>query len=240
MDLLSFSSRLEHLRRIAEHLTVDMRTTLPAGGIEDRIAQIVLIEREITNALVSDEYGELLDAYEGSEPWVAVARRDREVRTAIGTELGDEFADVTLNSRRAWLAARDSASWGDFAPWLGRVVDMNLKTAAALGYGSTPHDSLLSVYETGPSQAQLDRVFDEIRPVLIDLNAERPVPNGRVLTGSRDWLPVARRVVSRIGFDLKRGAVVESDYPYTNPGGPNDVRVTLTHGPGGYRSDGVP
>lgn len=200
---------------------------MPPAAIEDRIAQIKLVEDQITAALTSDEFGEMLEGHDGDEPWVEVARRDRNMRVLIGSDLRAQFQDVTLNSRRAWREARESRRWSDFAPWLGRIVQMNLDTADALRMGPRPHDSILSVYEPGPSEQQLNRLFSEIRPTLIALNSERPYLDGRGLPRSKGWLSVARRVVTGIGLDLRRGDVVESDYPYSNPGGPNDTRVTL-------------
>lgn len=227
MDLSSFLNRVEHLRRIAEHLTVDMRTVMPPAAIEDRIIQIKLVEDQITAALVSDELGELLDGHEGNEAWVEVARRDRQMRMLLGNELRAQFQDVTLNARKAWREARETKAWAEFVPWLGRIVQMNRDTATAMGLGSRPHDSILSVYEPGPSESQLDQLFSEIRPTLIALNSERPYLGERRLPPADDWLSVAKRVVAGIGLDLARGDVIQSDYPYSNPGGPNDTRVTL-------------
>ncbi|HEY0217301.1 MAG TPA: hypothetical protein VGC57_13010 [Cellulomonas sp.] len=229
---LTYMATTEDLRRVSEHLFLDQQTLLPPAATDDRARQIGLLERMIRDRLAADEFGALLDAVQAERPdvpWLAAARRDLDRERLRPAAAQQAFASVGIQANTAWKRAREEDDWGAFAPWLARMVEINLEVAAAVGYAEHPHDALLSLYDPGPTTRELDTLFDRLRPDLVGLSRDRPlveVPESPVVpTGT--LLAISRDVALLLGFDLDRGALAISPHGYTNPGGPNDIRVTF-------------
>lgn len=227
-----YLAQTEDLRRVSEHLFLDQQTIMPPAATEDRARQIGLLERMIRDRLAADEFAALLDAAEAEAPdmvWLAAARRDLDRERRRPAAAQEAFASVGIRANSAWRTAREQNRWQDFAPWLARMVEINLEVAQALGHDEHPHDALLSVYDPGPGTAELDSLFARLRPELVRLSAGRrqvEVTESPVVPPDT-LLAIAADVCRLVGFDLERGALAFSPHGYTNPGGPNDVRVTF-------------
>lgn len=229
---LSYMAETEDLRRISEHLFLDQQTIMPPGATDDRARQIGLLERTIHDRLASEEFGVLLDAVEAEHSgtvWLQAARRDHQRERHRPAAAQQAFASVGIQANAAWKRARQENDWDAFAPWLARMVEINLEVADALGYEKHAHDALLAVYDPGPTTAEIDSLFDRLRPLLVEQNRARPhvpTPESPVVPRTT-LLQIARDIALLVGFDFDRGGLAISPHGYTNPGGPNDVRVTF-------------
>lgn len=228
----AYMAETEDLRRVSEHLFLDQQTIMPPAATDDRARQIGLLERMIRDRLAADEFAALLDSVEAERPdvrWLGAARRDLHRERNRPAAAQQAFASVGIQANTAWKRAREENDWAAFAPWLARMVDINLEVAAAAGYDEHPHDALLGLYDPGPTTAELDTLFARLRPTLVELSRDREqvdVPESPVVP-TATVLAIAGDVARLLGFDLDRGALAISPHGYTNPGGPNDVRVTF-------------
>ncbi len=231
-DVLAYMETTEDLRRISEHLFLDQQTLLPDASSDDRARQIGLMERMIRDRTAAPEFGALLDGSRAdaeSLPWFAAAERDFTRERQRPGDAQQAFASIGIQAGSAWRKAREVGDWSAFAPWLAKMVDINLRVAEAMGYEDHPHDALLSLYDPGPSSAELNLLFDSLRDDLVRLNRERelvPITESPVID-TATMLAIARDVSEFVGFDFTRGALAISPHGYTNPGGPNDVRITF-------------
>jgi carboxypeptidase Taq len=65
--------------------------------------------------------------------------------------------------------AREANEYSHFAPWLERILDLQRRTAEALGYEDRLYDALLNQYEYGMTSAELDPIFEELKTAVIPL-----------------------------------------------------------------------
>lgn len=233
-ELTTYMATTEDLRRVSEHLFLDQQTLLPPAATEDRARQIGLLERMIRDRLASDELGGLITRVEtetdGQQPiWLAATRRDHERELRRPADLQQAFASVGIEANAAWKVARQQQDWSLFAPWLERMVDINLRAAQAAGYTDHPHDALLGLYEPGPTAAELDRLFDDLTDDLVALNRDRETRDivSSPIVDGQTTMKIAADIARLVGFDFDRGGLAFSPHGYTNPGGPNDIRVTF-------------
>lgn len=228
--LRRYVGELEDLRRVAEHLVVDQQTAMPVAATAHRSRQIGLLEAEMQRRLKSDRLAELLEAVPTEEvPWLATIRADHERARQLPEATVESFASTSSEAFAVWQRARAAGDWGLFAPWLERMVAINLEVAEALGYDEHPLDALLSMYEPGPSASEVDDLFNSLKDVVLNVQRERFVgdPETSARLDRDTLLNIAGEISKMVGFDFDRGALAFSPHGYTNPGGPNDIRVTF-------------
>ncbi|HEX6040672.1 carboxypeptidase M32 [Longimicrobium sp.] len=168
-------------------------------------------------------------------------RHDYDRATRLPTELVRETAETTTLAMHAWRENRERSDFAGFAPWLTKLVDLNRRTAEALGVpeGGELYDALLDSYEPGMRAAELDRVFGELRAGLVPLIRELR-ENGTA--PSTEWMNIPldiakqvafnRGVVERMGFDFSAGRLDESTHPFCEGAGPGDTRLTTRYDAG--------
>ncbi|MCC7407203.1 MAG: carboxypeptidase M32, partial [Phycisphaeraceae bacterium] len=250
------------LESTASLLWWDQETMLPPGGVEHRSRQTSLMSRLAHQMLVAEEVGQWLQACEDdpapqSSPLSDEAVNLRELRHAydrarrVPGELVEEISRVTSLCVHAWTQARQKNDFASFAPWLEQVVALVRKQAQCLS--ATEHasrassggghlwDALADGYEPGCTAADVRRVFDPLRPRLIDLVqklldgpnkprnhlANRPIP----VPAQQAFV---KQVAQKIGFDFHRGRLDVSAHPFCSGFHPTDVRMTTR-----YRDDGL-
>ncbi|SDT10953.1 hypothetical protein [Jiangella sp. DSM 45060] len=242
-DLREYLAETEDYRRIFDHLRYDQQTVLPDGATADRARQIGLMERRMRDRIADPRLDELVAAVErhGPDPhddfaaWAVArtARRDHDAARTRPVEVMSDFQVVAAEAFPAWRDARAAGRWADFAPWLRRLVDLNLRLADAVGYTDHPMDALLSAYEPGLSYAATDELLAGLREPVLRLNAfrqEHYAGRPRVAFPDLDRqtaFAFVRDLTERIGYDWNRGGLAVSPHPFTSPSGANDVRFTL-------------
>src|SRR3954469_1508380 len=133
----------ELVRRIKEHgllgscasvLGWDERTYMPRQGSAHRAEQMALLARMTHEMLTDPEIGRLLGEVEAS-PVVrdadsAQAANVREIRrqydraVKLPKELVEELARVTTRAQQVWQEARQANDFGEFRPWLEKIVHL--------------------------------------------------------------------------------------------------------------------
>ncbi|MCC7204567.1 MAG: carboxypeptidase M32 [Phycisphaeraceae bacterium] len=249
------------LESTASLLWWDQETMMPPGGVEHRSRQTSLMSRLAHQMLIDEEVGRCLQACEDdpalkSAPLSDQAVNLRELRHVydrarrVPSELVEEISRVTSLCVHAWTQARQKNDFASFAPWLEQVVTLVRKQAQCLSAAEraseTPSgghlwDALADGYEPGCTAAEVRRVFDPLRPRLVDLVqrlldgpkkpknhlASRPIP----IPAQQAFV---RQVAQRIGFDFHRGRLDVSAHPFCSGFHPTDVRMTTR-----YREDGL-
>jgi carboxypeptidase Taq len=120
-----------------------------------------------------------------------------------------------------------------FAPQLKKIVELVREQAERLGYKEHPYDALLDAYEPEVTTADVQEMFDQLRPGLrqvldaIDTSdaAQRLEPAlGKFTTDQQ--MQLARWVMDLYGFDFKRGRIDISAHPFCTSFSRDDVRIT--------------
>ncbi len=236
-------AEISDLNHISSLVGWDQQTYMPSGGSAARAEQGATLQKIVHERFIADETGRLLDAaaaeVNGLDPdsddarLVGVTRRDYEKSRKVPAELVAEIARVTGQAVDVWTEARAASDWRPFSPYLARIFELQRQLAEALGYTDRAYDALLDRFEPDMKTAQVQAVFDAIKPDLIDLvkalTAHGQAVSDEVLRREYDeqkqW-DFGLEVIKRYGFDFKRGRQDRSVHPFTTSFSIDDVRIT--------------
>ncbi|HEY0638582.1 MAG TPA: hypothetical protein VGD67_13110 [Pseudonocardiaceae bacterium] len=241
--LREYLAETEDYRRIFDHLRFDQQTYLPDRAAADRARQIGLMEGRLRARTADPELGRLVAAVEATAPdpeadfgtWAIarVARRDHETELRRPADTLARFQVVAAEAFLVWRDARRDGDWAAFAPWLRRLVDLNLSLADAIGYERHPMDALLSLYEPALPHHATDALLTALVDPVVALNARRQELVAAAPPDPSPALPrealfaFVRDLAGRLGYEWDRGGLAIAPHPFTSPSGANDVRFTL-------------
>ncbi len=253
-ELLKLLGEIDDLERAGAILSWDQHTQMPHRGHRARGDQLATLERLVHQRLVAPQLAQLLDELaplERSLPVederagvIRVARRRQRQAARIPQELVAESARLRPDAFKAWLTARGSGEFGDFAPYLERLIDISRRKAEALNPKVDPMQALLDTREPGLELAAVERVFADLRQGLVPLAASifGQGNDGRDALISQAFdhdtqLGVGLAAVRAIGFDCDaRGRMDLSVHPFSTPFSSDDVRITTRVNPLDFRT----
>jgi len=87
----------------------------------------------------------------------------------LPSEFLERFSKITAESPLAWRKAREENNFKLFAPYLEKIVDLNIEHANYIGYKDHPYDALLNNYEIGWSTEDIEDFYLDIKGFLTNL-----------------------------------------------------------------------
>ena len=243
-------AEIQDLERALGVLGWDQRTMMPAGGAPGRAETLATLGGIHHEQLIDDELGRLLDRAQphvDSLPYdtddaslVRVTRRDREQALRVPADLAAAWLREGARAQAAWLEARAASDYDVFLPAFRRVHEIALRWADCFDPGDSPYDAFLDVYEPGMKTAEVQEVFDVLRPELTELvrTAGEPADDS-FLEGD---FPVARQqefledVLDRFGFEAGTWRLDPTVHPFATSFARTDVRMTTRYSPGNLRA----
>jgi len=230
--ILSEISDLQHAEAISDW---DSRVSMPPEGAEARANVVATLTRLTHERFVSDEVGRLLEELEGIEDetdaaLVRLTRREYDRARRVPGELAAEMAHAAGVAVAAWDKAKAASNFASFAPHLERQLELKLRYVDCFPKTETPYDVLLDDYEEGMTTAEVQRVFDRLKEVLLPLIANR-ADGGMELEGPfavERQQEASRRVLEAFGYDPARWRIDETPHPFASKPGEGDIRLT-TH-----------
>ena len=246
-QLLDHTKQASLLGSTASILGWDQETLMPGKGLAHRTRQLAQLAR-LTHQMKTDpRVGEWLGECEAeagltgdrlSESAVNLReiRRDYDKATKLPEALVVEISETTSQAKHAWAEARGENDYGQFKPWLAKVVELNQRKAECFGWdkqGGEPWDALADNFEAGMTAASVAEVFTPLRERLVvllgDILGSKAGPSNAF---NELKLPIdqqkkfVRAISSAIGFDYDRGRLDESTHPFCSGSHCNDVRMT--------------
>jgi carboxypeptidase Taq len=220
----------------------DQQTYMPTGGAEARGNQLALLGRLAHERATAPELGELLEEL---KPYAAtldpdsdeariikVTARDYEKQKLVPSKHVEEFAQATTLGQQAWTEARQKSDFSIFQPHLEKIVDLRQEYAGFFPKFEHPYDALLDDFEPGMKTEEVKAIFDSLRTqqvALIKAIAGKPQVDDSFLhqpfEEARQWA-FGEEVITRFGYDWKRGRQDKSAHPFTTEFSINDVRIT--------------
>jgi len=240
--LRTLLSEIMDLNYISALLGWDQQTYMPSGGAEARGNQLALVGRLAHERSTSAEMGKLLDElkpYAASlDPdsddarLVKVTARDLDKATRVPSSHIVEFAQVTTLGQQAWVEARKKSDFSIFRPHLEKIVALRKEYASFFPDFDHPYDALLDDFEPGMKTADVKVIFEGLRPKLVGLIkaiAAKPQVDDSFLHQPFDpvkqW-SFGEEVITKFGYDWKRGRQDKAAHPFTTEFSLNDVRIT--------------
>ena len=223
-------------------LNWDQLVNMPSGGAEDRGEQIATIEQILHAKATSDEIGSLLEdltqAAKQMDPesddarLIKVAKRDFDKSTKVSAEFVSEFARVSTVAQSIWEKARAESDFSIFQPYLEQLVGLRQQYADFFSPWTHVYDPLLDDYEPGMKTADVQTIFNTLRPKQVELIkaiSEKPQVEKSFLyldyPEKTQW-DFGVEVISKFGYDWDHGRQDKSVHPFTTGFGLNDVRIT--------------
>ncbi|WP_322510220.1 carboxypeptidase M32, partial [Anaerolinea sp.] len=142
------------------------------------------------------------------------------------------FTEVTTLAQEAWVKARQQADFRPFQPHLERIVEMRREYSEFFKPYTHVYDPQLDDFEPGMKTAEVQAIFDEVRPrqvALLKAIQSRPQVDDSFLQQEfpekAQW-DFGVEVITRFGYDWQKGRQDKSAHPFTTSFGVGDVRIT--------------
>ncbi len=222
-------------------LSWDQQTYMPQGGNEARGHHLATLGRIGHELATSEELGKLLSdltsEFAGDESsdeaaMIRVAARDYKKATCVPADFVVEQAIVTSDAYQAWTEARAKSDFSIFRPHLEKVVELVRKYITFFPPADHPYDTLLDEFEPGMKTAEVQAIFNSLRPRQVELLraiADRPQVDDKFLHRKYNEQKVwgfSAGITKEFGYDWARGRMDHAPHPFENSFSVNDVRIT--------------
>lgn len=225
----------------------DQQVYMPRGGAVDRGNILETLAGIAHEKFTSDEMGKLLDVLKpyaetldpDSDDACLIKRvaHDYNKETRVSSRWVADFARITTLAQTAWEEAKTDNKFDVFLPHLEKVVELRREYADFFKPYDHIYDPLIDDFEPGMKTADVQRVFNALRPQQVELLkaiAAKPEIDDSFLhvpySEQGQW-DFGVDVITRFGFDWNRGRQDKSMHPFTTSFGVDDVRITTRFDP---------
>lgn len=242
-DLLSLSAELTHLDGAAEVLLWDQEIFMPPKGGPTRAKQLSVLSGIYHEKLTDPGVGQLLKKAKKAaktahdKALVRELEREYERATKLPKSLVKDISEMESQATLSWRQAKKKSDFSLFEKDLEKLLSLKLKAARLLQKkGQTLYDVFFDDYEPGMTEAEVQKIFDLLKPRLVALatklakttkNADK-ILEGKIYPSAKQT-QFGLEVIRKMGFDFEAGRQDISVHPMTFYfGSIGDVRIT-TH-----------
>ena len=244
-QLKEILGEVSDLNHAASVLSWDQQVNMPPGGGEARGQQLATLGKLSHEKSTSDKVGKLLDdlkqEFAGSDSddaaLVRVAARNFDKTMRVPSEFVSEQAVVTTAAFEAWVEAKKKSDFSIFHPHLEKVFDLARKYVSFFPPSDHPYDVLLDDYEPGMKTADVQGIFDKLRPqqvkLIRNIKSAKQVKADflhKKYTEKKVW-DFSAAIASKFGYDFTRGRQDKAAHPFETSFSVNDVRITNRYEP---------
>ena len=241
-ELKQILAEVDDLSRASATLGWDQQAYMPKGAAEARGQQMGTLDKVGHELFTSKRTGDYISALQklakDSDPdsddarlvKVTVRRYERAIK--VPSAMVEEKAQITALAGQAWQEARAKSEFAIFQPHLEKVLDWTRRYADLFAPQDHPYDALLDEYEPGMKTAEVQAIFDGIRPKQVELIkaiAEKPQVDDSILRQhfleKQQW-DFGVNVITAFGYDWERGRQDKVTHPFMTNLGYGDQRIT--------------
>jgi carboxypeptidase Taq len=224
----------------------DQRTMMPPAGFRQRGAHLGTLERVGHEKLTDPEVGRLIEELEprldslDPESWdaaiVRTAQRDYRKAVQVPSELRAEMARAASESAPVWIEAKSTSNFDLFLPLLERNLELRHRYVECFEKTAEPYDILLDDFEPEMKTAEVSRIFDEIKPELVQLIADlrdREVDDSFLTSDFPidEQVALDHEVVDLFGHRPDSWRIDPTEHPFASGAGIDDIRITTHYYP---------
>ncbi|NNK78172.1 MAG: carboxypeptidase M32 [Litoreibacter sp.] len=237
-ELMAHDRVTQALASVAGRTGWDQETVMPEGAAELRAEEMGALEEVLHARRTDPRIGDWLEKAEAGdgvgEAKLRHIRRSYRRNTKVPEDLAVAIARQTSRGQGIWAKARAEDDFEHFTPTLSEMVSLKREEAAALADGGDLYDALLDDYEPGMKGAELQALFDRMRPRLVALRekvlgAKIAAPLDRAFDEAGQ-LALSTQLAEVFGYDLSRGRIDKAVHPFSSGSG-TDVRITTRVAP---------
>ncbi len=245
IPFLEKKRKLGHLLGI---ISFDVETIAPEKGIEAQNDLLNEYGAEYAAIAQDPAYIEAVKAAkeegglnEAQNLLIEDALEQIEFMSKIDMDTYIRWSKVSAKCGEVWKKAKNASSWEMVKPYFAALVEAKKEEAKLLHkpFHKTAYDAFLDQYEKGQTQEDIDRVFTPLKRFLIEniplvLEKQSKLDMPKILPHDKDsQAHLSIGLLKAIGYDLSRGAIAETEHPFSNDIARNDCRVTTHY----YESD---
>ena len=230
------------LEHIASTLSYDQEQSLSVLGVEERSRQMGWLAEQkyaLESGLHMQEVLDALDQEKAQSEFdralIRIRKRELDKSKKLSSDLIRSISEQASKAHVCWVEARERDDWSLFSKDFSMMVDLMKQKAQLLSEGENSlYDALLDDFEPSMTTKTVTSLFDSIRQKLVDMVdilSEKQVDASFLY----EKYPVekqerfAKRVLSDMGFDFRRGSFAVSVHPFTSTVGCDDVRITTRY-----------
>src|SRR6478736_3706984 len=245
-------AEVQDLGKIARLLSWDQQTMMPPAGTAHRADQFAtllrLMHERFTDPAVGSFLEELRPLEDSLEPdsddatLIALVRRDYEKAVNVPASLRAEMARASAEARPVWVQAKAESDFASFLPSLERIVELKLQYVDCVADGAAErYDVLLDDYEPQTTTAEVQTLFEELKPPLVELIAELRQRDMDDAFLHGDFAPDRQRAISGEVLELfghrpDSWRIDPTEHPFASGTGRNDIRITTNYHPDSLES----
>ena len=245
-------AEITDLGKVGRLLSWDQQTMMPLAGTGHRADQMATVYRLAHERFTDPAVGRLLEELrpleESLDPdsddasLIRVVRRDYEKAVNVPASLRAAMTRAAAEARPVWVKAKAESNFASFLPSLERIVELKLEYVDCVADGTAErYDALLDDYEPQTTTAEVRRLFEELKPPLVELIAElrqREVDDSFL---HADFPPERQRelafeVIDLFGHRPDSWRIDPTEHPFASGPGRNDVRITTNYHPDSLES----
>lgn len=228
------------LGRASSVLGWDQQVNMPPGGGEARGQQLATLSKLAQEKFTSDEMGQLIEDLKKEYPdpdtdegaMVRVAARTYEKAKRVPPEFVAEQAIAGTKGFEAWVEAKSKSDFSIFRPFLEKNVELVRKYVSFFPPADHPYDVLLDDFEPGMKTAEVQTIFNNLRPQQVSLikaiSESKQVDDKflhRKFNEQKVW-ELGEKIITKFGYDFSRGRQDKAPHPFETTFSVNDVRIT--------------
>jgi carboxypeptidase Taq len=220
----------------------DQQVNMPPLGGEARGQQLATLGKIAQEKFISDEVGVLIEdlkkefagagADNDDAAMIRVTARNYGKARRVPPEFVAKQAVITSKAFEAWVEAKGKSDFSIFQPHLEKVVDLVKEYIAFFPPADHPYDTLLDDFEPGMKTAEVQAIFDGLRPKQVELikaiASAKQVKDDFLYKkyNERKLIDFGVDVATRFGYDWSRGRQDKAPHPFETTFSVNDVRIT--------------
>jgi carboxypeptidase Taq len=239
-QLKEILGEVSDLNHAASVLGWDQNVYMPSGGGEARGQQLATLGKIAQEKSTSDEVGALIEDLKGEfssgdsdeAALVRVAARNYDKAKRVPAEFIAEQAIVTTRAFEAWVEAKGKSDFSIFRPHLEKVVELVQRYVSFFPPADHPYDTLLDDYEPGMKTAEVQEIFNALRPKQVELikniSSAKQVKDAflkKKYNEKKVW-DFGEAIITQFGYDWSRGRQDKAPHPFETSFSVNDVRIT--------------
>lgn len=240
-ELMAFDRDTQALAQIAGRLGWDQETMMPREAAPQRAEEMGAIEHVLHGRRSDPRVGDWLEAVDESvlddvgRANLRHIRRSFDRMNKVPAALAGEIARATSAAQGDWAKARAADDFDAFRPVLENIVRLKVEEATALANGGDLYDALLDDFEPGITGAELQSIFDALRPRLVALRdatmgADHQPTSLEGTFDERKQMKLTRELAKTFGYDMAHGRLDKAVHPFSSGSG-LDVRITTRTSP---------
>jgi len=243
-SLLKINYEVADLSSAYAVLHWDQETYMPKGAIHGRAEQLATLAGTVHKIATSKKVGRLIESLSKKEEagdlnlcdraLLREWRRSYEREVKVPKRLVEAMSRATSVGTAVWQRARQESKFSIFKDVLQKIFDLKIKEAEHVGFAENRYNLFLDDHEPGLTTEFLDKIFAELRDIVIDISRKAHSANYHIdqdilrkKLDEKELWDFTIAVLTAMGFDFDRGRQDKvAGHPFTTGFHHDDVRIT--------------